>query len=1123
MINFNKVFNTKIISLIIIYTFLLTNTSYGIDLSKEPCLRKPLDFNDANGDKRYRSALSVEAGQAKIGGRNKHFEKLCALPETNTYKRLGGKGELFLGHRLMADGSKAKNKRPAAVFGESYGQRKVKVVIKSELVFSCSFEEPKEQIIFSFIFDESTKRYAYSWYGGLNSKQYQLLREKHQIHHIRPKGRFVYLGGESQPLFCLDRELIEEEWLDIFDIRKNHSGRTIAGTCHILRNNKIVDIVSLPMIYKASANSLPEDFSYSEVDFWDVFYKLSRDLLDGLGGTYIVSGKKVNQEDGIIDLDGYWMQVSDYPSQGIYLRGAEIELKVINGEKSFVKFTRALDKTGNPLIIDVRKSVKRESVKKQLFEKLGISSNTARGATGPESLYGDEENRASQKSSKLGLAERAKQLLKIFKRGVLPGKKKTENNEFALRWEAYEKIHKTIKNSPALQALPEMQALFKKVAPRLNKRIKDVRQLRSGSPRGSKPAQNFNSRPLISASDVPSAKNRGFHATGALTVVGKTPRARQSTPKKTITQTSVDENDNRYIDSASNANSIVFAREIAWDEIMLIRKWLQDGINKELTMREWEESIGLLELLVVEKVLNETPSDKIVYDKKRGIVGLALMILGDKFFNGNFSIANRVFEETYRSKGFKEAYEEGGEKLEKFNDDLERETGYKLMLDPLYNNNWTLMTPSKYELRRLVRILREEDNNGYFASSLRNSDYKEEITKEFMKITKGQKRQAYTSLPLGWEQDDKTNGSSPIKDAYVEASSQVTANPAAGVPDDALSGIKERLPQGKKFARSQDVDYRPVQSGLMEVRFVGYDTALRKIINPKHEDMVAVYGSGGSDISNLLISTNATRSYIIDKLEPGKSEVDIEMLESLKNKEWDSLDKQDWAVSYLRTKRSVNIALAEKNDYISDIERKIILELKCMGVEKDDIRFFKKDGLPTIEFTWAYAGQSSKKYTISYVGADLLHPDEYMNLLRDLTKDVGGLDIYYQKGSVSMPEHYQDFLPHIAQLLKTGGYIVTDDIARYERRGQRYVSAQNMLEENNLNGYLYLTPTALDGDSELKVWEKAILEMFNLGKEYKHDGYGWRMFITQKSSGSPDAITSGIKGMFQKNALSSSI
>lgn len=46
MSDFKKVFSQKLISLIIAAIFLLNNTVYGIALSKETCLRKPLDFSE---------------------------------------------------------------------------------------------------------------------------------------------------------------------------------------------------------------------------------------------------------------------------------------------------------------------------------------------------------------------------------------------------------------------------------------------------------------------------------------------------------------------------------------------------------------------------------------------------------------------------------------------------------------------------------------------------------------------------------------------------------------------------------------------------------------------------------------------------------------------------------------------------------------------------------------------------------------------------------------------------------------------------------------------------------------------------------------------------------------------
>lgn len=58
MLKFNKVLNSKIVSLIIACVFFLNNTAYGRDISKEFYLRKLLDFNKPNVTSRYLDVLS---------------------------------------------------------------------------------------------------------------------------------------------------------------------------------------------------------------------------------------------------------------------------------------------------------------------------------------------------------------------------------------------------------------------------------------------------------------------------------------------------------------------------------------------------------------------------------------------------------------------------------------------------------------------------------------------------------------------------------------------------------------------------------------------------------------------------------------------------------------------------------------------------------------------------------------------------------------------------------------------------------------------------------------------------------------------------------------------------------
>ncbi|MBU3911346.1 MAG: hypothetical protein KKD90_02035 [Candidatus Omnitrophica bacterium] len=68
MVNFKKVFNLKIVSLLIPFLLVITNTSYGINLNKKPTLRIPLLVNSEKDNDRLTKALHFKQDQGTVEG-----------------------------------------------------------------------------------------------------------------------------------------------------------------------------------------------------------------------------------------------------------------------------------------------------------------------------------------------------------------------------------------------------------------------------------------------------------------------------------------------------------------------------------------------------------------------------------------------------------------------------------------------------------------------------------------------------------------------------------------------------------------------------------------------------------------------------------------------------------------------------------------------------------------------------------------------------------------------------------------------------------------------------------------------------------------------------------------------
>lgn len=152
----------------------------------------------------------------------------------------------------------------------------------------------------------------------------------------------------------------------------------------------------------------------------------------------------------------------------------------------------------------------------------------------------------------------------------------------------------------------------------------------------------------------------------------------------------------------------------------------------------------------------------------------------------------------------------------------------------------------------------------------------------------------------------------------------------------------------------------------------------------------------------------------------------------------------------------------------SDIEHRILLELKYMGVRKEDIRIFGsgRRGEPvTINFQWAYPEQELKGYSITYIQADIRRSEECLRKILDR-----GVDIYYQRASGDTPLHYDKYIPAIAGSIREGGYMLTDDIA-FGKHAEHIDFSDSLDELVSLS----FTRKGKISSEELRRWEDLIL------------------------------------------------
>ncbi|MBU4376846.1 MAG: hypothetical protein KKD29_05130, partial [Candidatus Omnitrophica bacterium] len=264
---------------------------------------------------------------------------------------------------------------------------------------------------------------------------------------------------------------------------------------------------------------------------------------------------------------------------------------------------------------------------------------------------------------------------------------------------------------------------------------------------------------------------------------------------------------------------------------------------------------------------------------------------------------------------------------------------------------------------------------------------------------------------------------------------------------------------------------------ILQPAYVGHDIGVCNVVNPNHEaGKVALYGGAGTDISNFLLSMDATEGYFLDALPVSTAELKSYLTD------WDYIGLEEDDSTYYVSKWGEGFG---RYSYFSEkIEWFILAELKALGVKKEDISIeITAEGSARLRFKWAYPGYAEKEYSITFIHIeDITSPAGYPRELNDVLLD-GGIDIYYQRAGQSMPEFYHDFMPRIGTALRIGGYCITSDYTVE-------VEPHNPEDYLQQDGAQFTRDEDLRSPSMLK-WEEAI---YNSRKT----DYGWHVKIRQK-------------------------
>ncbi|MDD5617724.1 MAG: methyltransferase domain-containing protein, partial [Candidatus Omnitrophica bacterium] len=226
------------------------------------------------------------------------------------------------------------------------------------------------------------------------------------------------------------------------------------------------------------------------------------------------------------------------------------------------------------------------------------------------------------------------------------------------------------------------------------------------------------------------------------------------------------------------------------------------------------------------------------------------------------------------------------------------------------------------------------------------------------------------------------------------------------------------------LAREAGIDMRTCDTGLNPIGCVILHMANCQVVNPDHIHKVMLAGASGPSVSDHLLATDADEIYFVDIVP-----FDISLAKAQLSYGWSDFDGYERVCKYRNNKLGFGFAPGESQTIhrMRDIELKLLVELKDMGVDKDTVNIDEADGVAVISFDWAYKGYEPRRRTLTYIQADIKNPSLYPAQLKKALER--GIDIYCQKAAYDLPACYYEFLPCVARAVRDSGYMLTSDIS----------------------------------------------------------------------------------------------
>ncbi|RKY41225.1 MAG: hypothetical protein DRP85_06940 [Candidatus Makaraimicrobium thalassicum] len=330
----------------------------------------------------------------------------------------------------------------------------------------------------------------------------------------------------------------------------------------------------------------------------------------------------------------------------------------------------------------------------------------------------------------------------------------------------------------------------------------------------------------------------------------------------------------------------------------------------------------------------------------------------------------------------------------------------------------------------LKRLIKESFSNIDFTGSNIEELYKEGDTFCFPYISENKSREGILRYYLAHDRPLEAMGNIPrpvVSDGEVMVISESLGE---------ISPLAKRRIRFPDFSESEkQFDRRPVDAGLLHKAHVKYDMAVKRVVNPDDKPLRALYGAAGADVSNFLLSTNASEGYFVSFYRGVFRQLSEKHLKRcFQGKDPDKyikkhLDRDRYKGKFLGG--FANSATFDSNP--RTIVAALAFELRSMGVDLRTVQVDSDHGYPRITFRWGYKGAEEQIRAITFVNADVRRPEEYQDLLEG--KEI---DVYYQRAGNELAEEYSKgkdgYIYVMNSHLKPGGYFITDDYVYSPKR-----------------------------------------------------------------------------------------